>query len=116
MTTVAQARAALVTAVGASDAPVDPPACYVYSNGSDLAPLGGEGVEWEFRVTCSVGDYSDDAQMSAALASLVASKLATLYALAGWRVRSVGPDQIRRIAGGDQFTADIAVSTVVHIA
>ena len=115
MTTVVQARDALVAAVGAATAPIDPPACYVYSRGSDLTSLGGGGIDWGFRVTCAVGYQSDDATASAALASLLASKLTILRALAGWRVDGVGQDQIRTIAGGEYFTADINVTSRVHI-
>lgn len=115
MTTISEARTALVSAVSASDYEVDPPACYVYSGGSDLTPLGGGGIEWEFRVTCAVGYQGDGATASAALASLVAAKLTILRALGGWSIVRVSPDQIRQIAGGDQFTADIAVSSRVNI-
>jgi hypothetical protein len=115
MTTVSEARDELVTAVGAVGAPVDPPACYVFSNGSDLKPLGGSGTEWSFRVTCAVGYPGDDAEASAALGELVAEKLAALWALAGWRVAGIGSDGVRQIAGGDQLTADISVTTAVHL-
>jgi hypothetical protein len=115
MTTVASARAALVTAVGASDYEIDPPACYVFSSGSDLTNLGGRGTRWTFRVVCAVGIPGDFAQSSATLAALVEAKLQILWALAGWQVDSVGPDHTSLIAGGEQFTADIAVSTPVHI-
>jgi hypothetical protein len=115
MTSISDARTALVAAVGASDAAIDPPACYVYGSGSDMAPAGGRGFEWEFRVTCAVAYSADDASASALLAALLASKLTVLWQLAGWRVLRVGPDQVRQIAGGDQFTADIAVTTIIHI-
>lgn len=115
MTTVADARAALVTAVGAAEAEVDPPACYVFSGGSDLGLAGGTSIEWSFRVTCAVGIPGDMAQASTALATLVAAKLTILWALPGWRVISVGGDQTRQIAGGEQFTADITAVTLVQI-
>lgn len=115
MTTILQARSALVTAVGASDAPIDPPACYVYSRGSDLASLGGGGIDWGFRVTCAVPYQGDDATASAELASLLSAKLIVMRTLAGWRIDGVGQDQIRTIAGGEQFTADINVTFRVHI-
>jgi hypothetical protein len=115
MTTIAAARDELVTAVGAVNPGVDPPACYVYSNGSDLTSLGKSALEWGFRVTCDVGLQGDDDNQSDALSALVLAKLTILQALAGWRILSVSADQIRTIAGGDHFTADIAVSTRVNI-
>lgn len=115
MTTLDAARDALVAAIGASPAPIDPPACYVFSNGTDMTKAGGSGVVWEFRVTCAVGYSSDDADASAALGALVASKLAILWALGGWTIAGVGQDGVRQIAGGEQLTADIAVTTPVHL-
>ena len=115
MTTVAQARAALVTAVGAVDAYRAPPQAYVYSNGTDFTRLGQTGVEWGFRVTCAVGWKADDAKASQALAALVAAKLAILNALPGWAMLSVSSDVVRQIGGADHLTADIAVSTKVDI-
>jgi hypothetical protein len=91
MTTIKDARAALVTAVGALDSAGDPPACYVYSQGSDLTILGKASVQWTFRVACMVGYQGDDATASRDLADLVEAKLIILWALAGWIRRRV-PD------------------------
>jgi hypothetical protein len=113
VTTLAEARAALVAAVGGSDAPIDPPAAYVFSNGTDFT--GFPAPEWRFRVTCAVGYGGDDAGASAALAELVGAKLAVLVGLAGWRLDGVTPDTIRQIAGGDQLTADVTVATKVTL-
>lgn len=115
MTTVAQARAALVTAVGAVDAYRTPPACYVYSNGTDFTGLGGSSVEWGFRVTCAVGWKSDDAKASTALGTLVLAKLVILQASPLYRIVSVSGDQVRQIGGADHLTADIAVTCKVDI-
>ena len=115
MTSISDARSALASAVSASPFEVDPPACYVFSSGSELESRGGSSVEWQFRVTCAVGIRGDNATASSELAALVVTKLAILWALPGWRVLSVGPDSVRTIAGGDQFTADIAVSIVVQL-
>ncbi len=115
MTTIAAAYAALSTAVGATDAQSTAAACYVYSSGSDMTGLGRTGVEWGFRVTCAVGMAGSNSTGSKTLAALVAAKLATLNALAGWRIVSVGPDAMRTIGGGEQLTADIAVTTKVDI-
>lgn len=115
MTDVAAARAALVELVGASDAPVDPPACYVFSNGTDMSRLGGTGVAWGFRVTCAVGYGGDDATASQDLAELLGAKLALLNDPSTWAIASVSSDQVRTIAGGEQLTADIAVTTKVDI-
>ena len=115
MTTVAQARAALVTAVSAVDAYRAPPQCYVYSNGTDFTGLGGSSVEWSFRVTCAVGWKADDAKASSALGTLVQSKLSTLQASPIYRIQSVSGDVVRQIGGADHLTADIAVSCKVDI-
>ena len=115
MSTIAQAQAALVSAVSAKAEPVAPPACIVFSRGSDLAGLGGASVEWGFNVTCYVG-WRNNAQSTAALAVLVQAKLVTLRSLAGWSIVSVSPDTIRTLAGGEMLTADIAVSTPVELA
>jgi hypothetical protein len=115
MTTIAQARAALVTAVGAVDAEGTAAACYVFSGGTDMERLGQTGVEWEFRVTCAVGLRGTLSTGSAELAAYVAGKLATLNALAGWRIVRVSPDGGRTIGGGEQLAADIIVSTKVDI-
>jgi len=115
VSTVAQARAALVTAVGATDGPVSPPATVVVSNGSDLTILGGTNTEWGFRVVVYAGLYSDNAAMEDTLAALVQSTLVILRALAGFRVVSVSPSLIRDTDGGRTLAADIAVSTTVAL-
>ena len=115
MTTVAQARAALVTAVSAVDAYRTPPQCYVYSNGTDMQGLGGSSVKWGFRVTCAVGWKSDDAKASSALGTLVLAKLAILQASPIYEIGGVSADVVRQIGGADHLTADIAVSTKVDI-
>ena len=115
MTTILAARAALVTAVGAKDTFSDPPACYVYSGGSDMELKGGSSIVWTFRVSCVVGYQGDDADSSRALASLTQAKLAILWPLAGWSVDRVTADLVTDIPGGTYFSADIDVSTVVQI-
>ena len=115
MTTILEARAALVTAVGASDRLVDPPATYVYSQGSDITVLGKGSVQWAFRVSCVVAYRDDDAAASKELAGLLSAKLIILWALAGWSVERVSPDLSTDIGGGRYFSADIDVTTVVQI-
>jgi hypothetical protein len=112
MTSLAQARSALVTAVSAAQSAIDPPACYVWSNGSDLTNLGGSNVQWEFRVVCEVGYNGPDA--SVALDALVAAKLVILWALPGYSVTAVTPEGISTIAGGEYLTASITVTTPVE--
>ena len=65
-------------------------------------------------VTVSGGMQSNGAA-SAAVATLLAAKLALLQASPLYRILRVSPDQVRTIAGGDQLTADIAVSCKVDI-
>lgn len=116
MTTLAAARAALVTAVGASEAYVDPPGCMVFSNGSDLStPTLKGSVLWSWRVMCYVGEFKQSAETSPALSAYVAAKLAALFALEGFSVDSVSPDTTRQLAGGDHLAADIAVSAYVTL-
>lgn len=114
MTTIAQAHAALSTAVGASGEIVAGPACIVFSNGSDLARLGGTGVEWGFNVLCYVG-FRDNAVTSAELAGYVQAKMVILAALAGWRIVNVNADTVRTLAGSELLTAVIAVTTKVDL-
>ena len=115
MSTIAQARAALSTLVGASDDAIAPPAVYVFSNGTDMERLGGVGVEWAFRVTCVVGIPGNNAQASDALATLIAAKLSALNAPSVWRVLSVSREGTTEVAGSKLLAADIAVSTKVEI-
>lgn len=114
MTTVVSARAALVSAVGATDGPISPPCLVVVSNGSDLASLGGNSVEWGYRVVVYAGLYSDDAAMEDKLATLVLAALAALRATAGCRIVSVSPSLIRDADGGRTLVADIAVTMNVQ--
>lgn len=115
MTTIAGARAALVTAVGGTDGPISPPCTVVVSNGSDLTSLGGENTEWGFRVVVYAGMYSDNAAMEDALAALVIAKLASLRALAGCRIVAVSGSIIRDADGGRALAADISVSMNVTL-
>lgn len=116
MTTLAAARAAIVTAVGASETYVDPPGCMVFSGGSDLiAPTLKGSVLWSWRVSCYVGEFKQNAESSKDLSAYVAVKLAALLALEGFSVDSVTPDTTRQIAGGDHLAADIAVSAYVTL-
>lgn len=117
MTTLAAARAALVTAVGASDDYVDPPGCMVFSEGSPLAPMFGDGsVPWSFRVTCYVGYKSDSAASDVELSAYVAAKTLVLLQDPVWLLSGVTPATIRSLAGGEHLTADISVSTKVTLA
>jgi hypothetical protein len=115
MSTIAQQRQALVTAVSGTDGPISPPCAVVVSNGSDLASLGGESAEWGFRVVVYAGLYSDNAAMEDTLAALVIAKLAALRSLAGCRILSVSGSLIRESDGGRLLAADIAVSMIVTL-
>jgi hypothetical protein len=112
---VAAARAALVSAVGATDGPLSPPCLAVVSGGSELRGLGGGNVEWTFRVVCYAGAYTDNAGLEDALGALVQSTLVTLRSLAGWSIVSVSPSLIRDADGGRVLAADIAVTTSVTL-
>ena len=114
MSTVAQARDALDTAVGASDEIVAGPACIVFSNGSDLTGLGGTNVEWGFSVLCYVG-LRDNRVTSTELATYVQATMVILMALAGFKIVSVERDSVRSLAGGEQLSAAINVTTTVAL-
>lgn len=115
MTTILQARTALITAVGAVDDVIDPPAVYVTSRGSDLTSLGGGGIDWGFTVTCVVPYQGDYGTAETALVTALSGKLIIVRTLAGWRVDGVGPSQMRIYAGGELLAADINVTFRVHI-
>ena len=115
MSTIAQQRAALVSAVGGTDGPISPPCTVVVSNGSDLTSLGGESTEWGYRVVCYAGLYSDNAAMEDKLATLILTALAALRTLAGCRIVSVTGSLIREADGARLLAADIAVSMNVTL-
>jgi hypothetical protein len=117
MTTLAAARTALLSAVGASDDYVDPPGCMVFSEGADLSQIWGDGsLIWRWRVTCYVGYKSDSAASDVELSAYVAAKALVLLSDPVWGVVSASPATIRTIAGGDHLAADIAVFTRVTLA
>lgn len=117
MSTLAAARAALVTAVGASDDVVDPPGCMVFSEGTDFAGALGDGtLPWRFRILAYVAARSDSAAGDVLMNAYLATLVAALYALPYWRVESVGPTGVSQLAGGDLLAANITVSTYVTLA
>ena len=119
MATLAEARAAIVTVLGAgsvkvSDDPgaVDPPVVYIFGNGtSDLRGLGRTSVPYGFRLMCIVA-LQDAPAASAALTALCIAAFTVLKG-AGYRVDSLGPESVADIAGGKYLAADILISTMV---
>ena len=114
MTSLAAARTALVTAVGAKDDYADPPGCMVFSNGTDAQGTLSGSYLWRFRVMCYVGYKADNAGADVELAAYVATKLAALQAVP-YQIDGVSPVGTRQIAGGEHLTADITVSTYVTL-
>lgn len=113
---IAAARAALVSAVGATDGPASPPAIIVVQGGSDLKGVGGSNVEWTYRIILMAGLYSDDAQMEDLLATMLQTALVTLRSLSGFSIVSVTPSLVRQDKdGGRTLAADIAVTTSVTL-
>ena len=117
MTTLAAARAALVTAVGAVDDYGDTTGCMVFSEGSPLSPMYGDGsVNWNWRVACYVGFRNNSGTADIELAELVAAKVLIIQALPGWKLDGVSASGVAQISGNDSLAADIAVSTKVTLA
>jgi hypothetical protein len=119
MTTVVQARAALVAGLSpvvVADDPggTAPPCVLLWSNGSDLTKLQTGKVEWIFRVTM-VAESWNASGASIALNSLAATVLGKLRAMNGFKVQSHGADVVRTMGGNDYLTADVAVSTMVDL-
>lgn len=116
MTTLAEARAALVTAVGAVDDYSDTTGCMVFSEGSPLSPVYGDGsVIWRWRVACYVGFRNNSGTSDIELGELVAAKVVILLGLAGWSLDGVSPAGTTQISGNDSLAADIAVSTKITL-
>lgn len=115
MTTLAAARSALVTAVGAKDDVVDPPGCLVFSDGADLAGTLKGQILWRFRVMCYVAANSDNAAGDVLMNAYLATQLGIIQALAGWAPATVSATGVSSWAGSDLLTADIAVSTYVTL-
>ena len=119
MTTLAQAQAELeaalaaVTNVGGLDG-VTPPGVIVYGDGVDPAHIVRGQMEAGFRLTF-VGGAWDGAASSSALRGVIAAALPILAGLAGWRLGSVTPDSVVRIAGSTLLGADMPLSRMVDI-
>jgi hypothetical protein len=120
MTTRAQARAELITALRAAsvrayDSPSgDPPYVLVGGGGIDMGHISRGQALATIRARCVAGAWTDkDAQ--ALLDELVQDTLAVLLALTGWRMLPVGQDEIRRFEGGDYLTADVSAARMIDI-
>lgn len=115
MTTLAEARAALIAAIDgaglpASSSPGDaePPCALVFGNGVDLGDPGHVArgqVPGLFRVTVLGGIFDDGDLAGAELAAALGTVLATIRALAGWRLDQVRPDYVAATVGGGRYLA-----------
>jgi hypothetical protein len=120
MTTLAQARAELITAlttasVRATSTPSnDPPYVLVQGNGVDMAHITRSEALADFRIMCIAG-ASDSSKSAESLDALKLVVIQTVRALAGWRLGNVGRDGIRTYGGGEYLTADCSASRMIDL-
>ncbi len=120
MTTRAQARAEVVTALRAAGVRAyaspsgDPPYVLVGGGGIDMGHITRGQALATIRARCVAGAWTaEDSQ--AILDELVVDTLTVLRSLAGWRMEPVGQDEIRRFEGGDYLTADVSAARMIDI-
>jgi hypothetical protein len=120
MTTRAQARAEVVTALQAAgirtvkSASGDPPYVLVGGGGIDMDHIAIGKAPATIRARCVAGAWTDeDAQ--AIIDELVMDTLAVFLSMAGWRMLPVGQDEIRRFTGGDYLTADVSAARMIDL-
>ena len=120
MTTRNEARRELRDALRTADiravdvAAGDPPYVVVAGGGVDTAHITrGVGMA-TIRCRLVAGAYVEESAQDT-LDGLVDETLSVLRGLAGWRVLSVGQDEIRRFEGGDYLTADVAAERQIDI-
>ena len=120
MTTRAQARAELMTAlrtagVRAVDSPIgDPPYVLVGGGGIAMTHVTIAKAPATIRARCVAGAW-EAAGVQAILDELIQDTLAVLRAMTGWQMLPVGQDEIRRFTGGDYLTADVSASRMIDI-
>ena len=120
MTTVAQARGELITAlrsagVSASGAPMtEPPYVYVTREGGDTSRVMSGQVQVDYRCVC-VGGAWDTEAAAAELDNLVQTVLQTVRGLDGWHVGELGRDGGRDWQGGTYLTADVGAARIVNV-
>ena len=120
MTTLAQARAELITAlttasVRATSTPGnDPPYVLVQGAGIDMSHITRSEALADFRIMCVAG-ASDMAQSALTLDTLKLAVVQTLRALGSWRLGNVGRDGIRTYGGGEYLTAECSASRMIDL-
>jgi hypothetical protein len=120
MTTLAQARAEVITAlttagVRATSTPGnDPPYVLVQGAGIDMGHITRSEALSDWRLMCVAG-ASDSTQSAASLDTLKLAVIQTLRALAGWRLGNVGRDGIRTYGGGEYLTAECSASRMIDL-
>lgn len=118
MTTLAQRRAELATAIAGKGIPVpeswgqqQPPYALIFGDSTDLRPSAG-GVRWGFRVTGVVAKATD-AMAGPAMDTMSWGLVSAAWELAGFTVDGLGSVVMRDIAGALHYTVDLSVSTTV---
>lgn len=119
MTTIADARAELTTALEAADLVVAPalgrvasPYAIAFGAGIDAAHILRGQVEAGLRVML-VSGRADQAASFTDLSDMILATVGAIRALAGWRLGTIGADTIRVIIGIEYLTADVVAHRFV---
>ena len=111
MTSLADARGELVTALEADGVPVGAqalPTVRIFLGGATTDHLVRGQVPATFRLVIIGGSYGDGDGASIALATAAGTVLGTLRDLEGWTVGDLGPERVARHAGGDVLVAELS--------
>ena len=113
MTSLADARSTLATALETAGVTVSPtvgrlapPMAIIFGAGIDPAHLVRGQVEAGLRVML-VSAKADQESAIADLGDMVLLTIAAVRALAGYRLGTIGVDTIRRLPSGEYLTADV---------
>lgn len=125
MTTLAEARAALIAAIAGAGVPAssspgdaEPPCALVFGQGLDVTDRGhvlrGQ-VPAIFRVTVLGGIFDDGDLAGSELATTLGTVVATVRALAGWRIDAVRPDYVAATGTGRYLAADLIAAYPIDL-
>lgn len=121
MTTMAEARGALASALetggvpyAASPGAIDVPCHLIFGDGlGDIHPIRGQ-VEARFRVALLAGGWLEEVSASR-LDALKLAAMTVARELQGWRFIELRADYLAPIAGGQYLAADMVASTFIDI-